>query len=102
MLDDKIMELAKTLVASYEEAYQLCLPEVERIIKYQIKDIDLIEHTLDQVLNIYTNKGFYLFIRLLLYYRTINLRNAKDYLEILKEDRREEYDDFVKTLKKIK
>lgn len=102
MIDDKFMELARVLVACYEEAYQLCLPEVERIIKYQIKDIDLIERTLDQALNIYTDKGFYLFIRLLLYYRTVNLEYAKDYLEILKEDRKEEYDDFIKTLKKIK
>ncbi len=100
-MDDNIIELAKGLVECYEQMYQLCYPEVERIIRYQIKDIDLIEHTLDQALDIYTEKGFYLFINLLLYYRTVNIEHAKDYLEILKEDRKEEYDEFKQEVIKI-
>lgn len=99
-MDDNILELAKGLMACYEEMYKLCYSEVERIIKYKIKDINLIEHTLDQALDIYTEKGFYLFIKLLLYYQTVNLQNAYEYLEILKEDRQEEYDEFVKIYKK--
>lgn len=97
---DNIIELAKGLMNSYEKMYELCYLEVERIIQYRICDINLIEHTLDMTLDIYTEKGFYLFLKLLLYYRTINLENAQDYLEILKENRFEEYNEFVKKYKK--
>lgn len=97
---DNIIELAKGLMNSYEKMYELCYLEVERIIKYRICDISLIEHTLDMALEIYTEKGFYLFLKLLLYYRTVNFKNACEYLEILKEDRFEEYDEFVKKYKK--
>ena len=96
MVDDNIKELVFGLVKCWDEMYNHCYPEVERIIKYNIRDINLIEHTLDQALDIYTEKGFNLFIKLLLYYRTINYQNAKEYLEILKETRDEEYRDFVK------
>ena len=99
-MDDNLRILAEGLIQCYEEAYNLCYPKVERIIKYQIKDIDLIEHTLDQALDIYTEKGFCLFLKLLLYYRTVNLNKAYAYLEILKEDREEEYDEFIKKMKK--
>ncbi len=102
MLDDNLRELAEGLMRCYEEAYNLCYPEVERIIKYKIKDINIIEHTLDMALNIYTEKGLYFFLKQLLYYRTINLENAYEYFKILKEDRMEEYDEFVKKYKKIK
>ena len=100
MMDDNLIELAKGLMKCYEEMYMLCYPLVERIIKYQIKDINLIEHTLDQALDIYTEKGFYLFLKLLLYYRTVNYQNACEYLEILKKDREEEYNEFVKKIGK--
>ena len=101
-MDDDIISLAKDLVNCFEEMYNLCYPEVEKIIKYKIKDINIIEHTLDNCLDIYTEKGFYLFLKLLSYYRTVNLENAKEYLDILKEQRKEEYDEFVKKYKKIK
>ena len=101
-MDDDLIKLAEGLVNCWEQMYNLCYPEVERIIKYKIKDINLIEHTLDYCLNIYNEKGFYLFLKLLLYYRTVNLENAKEYLLILKEQRKEEYDEFVKKHKKIK
>ena len=99
-MNDNFRELAEGLMNCWEEMYNLCYPEVERIIKCQIKDINVIEYTLDMALDIYTNKGFDLFIKLLLYYKDINYQNAKDYLEILKNDRSEEYDDFVKKLVK--
>ena len=101
-MDDNLKILVEGLVNCWEEMYNLCYLEVERIIKYKIKDINLIEHTLDNCLDIYTEKGFYLSLKLLLYYRTINLENAKEYLDILKEQRKEEYDEFVKKHKKIK
>ena len=100
MIDDYFKELAKMLMDSYEEAYNICLPKVEKIIKYQINDINVIERTLDQALDIYTEKGFYLFLKLLMYYYTVNFVRAEEYLEILKEDRKEEYEEFVKKLKK--
>ena len=87
-------------MSCYEKAYKLCYPEVKRIITYKITDINLIERTLDQALDIYTEKGFYLFLKLLDYYKTVNYNNAKEYFEILKEQREEEYSDFVKKLKK--
>jgi len=101
-MDDKLIELIKGLINSYEEMYNLCYPEVERIIKGRITDVNLIEHTLDNILEIYTEKGFYLFIKLLLYYRTVNIDNAYDYLEILKNDREEEYHEFIKKYQSIK
>ncbi len=100
MLDENLRELAEGLLNSYEEAYNVYSMEVDRIIKYKIKDINHIERTLDYILSIYTEKGFYLFLKLLLYYKTVNLEGAKAYLEILKEDREEEYEDFVKKLKR--
>lgn len=101
-MDDNLIKLAESLVNCWEQMYNLCYPEVERIIRYRIKDINLIEHTLDNCLDIYTEKGFYLFLKLLLYYRTVNLENAKEYLLILKEQREEEYDEFIKKYKLVK
>ena len=102
MIDEDIKWLGEQLLLCYEEAYNFYRPQVKRIINGKIKDINYIEHTLDGVLDIYTDKGFYLFIELLLYYSTVNYKNARDYLEILKEDREEEYNDFVKSIKKNK
>ena len=98
---DNIIKLTKGLVSCYEEMYNLCYPKVEGIILYKLKDVKLIEQTLDQALDIYTDKGFNLFIRLLLYYRTVNLEGANEYLEILKENRQEEYDEYVKKIGKL-
>ena len=100
MLDDNLMELVKGLMDSYEAMYKLCYHEVVRIIEYKIKDVNLIEHTLDKTLDIYTEKGFYLFLKLLDYYKTVNYNHALEYLEFLKEQREEEYSDYVKKLKK--
>lgn len=94
------MKIAKGLVNCWEEAYDIYKKEVEKIITYQIKDVNYIERTLDYILDIYTEKGFYLFFKLLIYYRTVNFENAIAYLEILKEDRKEEYDEFVKKYQK--
>lgn len=97
---DNIIKLCNELNDLYEEAYKLYKVEVDRIINYGINDINYIEHTLERILDIYTDKGFYLYIKLLLYYKTINYEHAKAYLEILKEIREEEYHEFVKKIKK--
>ncbi len=99
-MDDRIKKLAEELAKSYETAYNLCYPQVEYIINNNITDINIIEHTLDQVLDIYTEEGFYLFLKLLIYYRSINPENAKDYLELLIDFRPSEYIDFVKKIGK--
>ena len=95
---DNIYEVAKELMKCYEKAYEIHKLEVDYIINNQITDINYIEHTLDYCLDIYTDKGFNLFLKLLLYYKKVNLENAYIYLEILKDIRKEEYDDFKKKL----
>ena len=99
-MDAYLKELARGLLNCYEEAYNIYKVEVDRIINNHITDVNYIERTLDYILSIYTEKGFNLFMRLLLYYRLINYQNAKEYLEILKEDREEEYSDYVKKLRR--
>ena len=99
-MDDNVIELAKGLMDCYEKAYEIHKIEVDNIINNRIVDINYIERTLDYCLDIYTEKGFYLFIKLLLYYKTVNYQNAKEYLEILKDIREEEYQEFVKKIKK--
>ena len=101
MIDEKLNELAKELVKSYNELYNIYVKEVDRIINNNINDTDLIEHTLDGILDIYTEKGFYLFLKLLFYYSTINLEKSYTYFDILEDERREEYDEYIKKLAKI-
>ena len=101
-MDDNIKVLAEGLIECYEKMYWICYPMVQRIIQYKIEDTDIIEHTLDQTLDIYTEKGFNLFIKLLLYYKTVDLEKTYAYLKILKEERMDEYDEFVKKYKKEK
>ena len=100
-MDDNIKKLANELLLVYEEAYRLYEMEVNKIIKYNIKDNNYIERTLDYILSIYTEKGFYLYLKLLLYYKTVNYEGAIAYLELLKEDREEEYKEFVKNKVKL-
>lgn len=99
MIDENIRKLAKDLLDIYEHAYNLYKIDVDYIITNNVKDINYIERILDYVLSIYTEKGFNLFLLLLLYYKDVNYQNAKTYLEILKEERSEEYHDFIKKLK---
>ena len=99
-MNDNLEQLAHKLLSCYEEAYNIYSIEVNRIITNKITDNNYIELTLDYILSIYTEKGFYLFIKLLLYYQTINEDKARYYLNLLQEDREEEYHDFVKKLRR--
>lgn len=99
-MDDRLKELAMALMKTYDEAYNSCYINVVNIFKYQIEDINTIEKTLDQALDIYTEKGMYIFLKLWSYYRAINYQNACEYLEILKEDRGEEYHEYMKKIGK--
>ena len=100
MKDKDIHNLARALMASYEELYNYYEPIVRMIIDKKNKDINYIENTLDNIMDIYTDKGFDLFIELQTYYQTVNKENAQEYLEILKDSREEEYHEYVKKLVK--
>ena len=99
-MDDSIIKLAKGLIECYEKAYEIYKIDVDNIINNGIVDIQYIEQTLDHCLDIYTEKGFYLFLKLLFYYSTVNLENSYAYINILKETRSEEYNEYVKKLEK--
>lgn len=101
-MENSIKDLAEGLIAKYDEMYNICYPLVERIINEKVKDINEIEHMLDLVLGIYTEKGFNLFLKLLFYYSEVSMEKSFAYLDILKEDRKEEYDEYIKKLSKSK
>ena len=100
MSDEVFKELSKELTKQYDEAYNIWVLVVDNIINNKLRDIDLIEHTLDNIIGIYTEKGFNLFIKLLFYYSSVDLEKSYDYFDILKEQRSEEYDEYIKKLKK--
>lgn len=102
MIDNNIEELAKELMECYEKAYEIRKLEVDNIIDNKVTDIKYIERTLDNCLDIYTEKGFYLFLKLLFYYSDVDPEKSYAYFDILKEHRREEYDEYVKKLEKHK
>ncbi len=96
-MEDK-KNVAVNIMKSYEEKYNIYYPLVERIINKKIKDIHEIESTLDLVLEIYTEKGFNLFLKLLFYYSEVDMEKSYAYLDLLKEYRKEEYDEYIKKL----
>lgn len=99
MSDEVLKKLANELLKKYDEAYNIWCLAVNNIINNKITDIELIEHTLDQIMDIYTEKGFNLFIKLLFYYSSVDLEKSYAYFDILKEQRSEEYDEYIKKLK---
>ena len=102
MIDNNMKELAKYIMECYEKAYEIHKLDVNHIIDNKITDINYIERTLDNCLVIYTEKGFYLFLKLLFYYSDIDPEKSYAYFDILKEERKEEYDDYIKKLEKKK
>ncbi len=99
-MNKEIMELAKELFNLYEEAYNTYKPQVQGIIDNHIKNADYIENIIDRTMDIYTDKGFYLCLKLILYYRQINYAKARDYIRILSEQRKDEYNEFMEEVKK--
>ncbi len=91
-------DLANSLNECYEDMYNICYSLVEEIINDHVVDKKEIERVLDLVLDIYTEKGFYLFLELASYYSDIDMEASFKYLNFLKEDRKEEYDEYVKKL----
>ena len=64
MVEDRFKKLAEELAKYYNEAYEIYKIEVANIINNKVTDIDYIENILDSCLDIYTEKGFYLFLLL--------------------------------------
>ena len=102
MVEEKFKKLGLELAKLYDAAYEIYKKDVDNIIDNKIVDVHYIEHTLDNCLGIYTEKGFDLFLKLVFYYSTVNLECSYAYIDILKEQRKEEYDDYVKKLEKKK
>ena len=98
MSDEVFSKLAEELKEMYDKAYELYKVEVDTIINNKITDINYIEYTLDKCLEIYTEKGFYLFMKLLMYYSEVDLEKSFAYVDLVKEQRKEEFDEYEKKL----
>ena len=77
----EIFDLAKKLNELYEISYKQLLPDVKYIIEKNVKNTRFIECTLDNLLNIPTDKSYELFVLLCNYYESINADAAKFYLD---------------------
>ena len=80
-----IIELAKQIHELYKIMYEMIKPEVMYIINKKVKNINIIENTLDRLLDIPTDEGYELFLKLCNYYATIDKEGAKFYLESYEE-----------------
>ena len=95
---DNIISLCNELNNLFEYQYNLLKPQVLEIINNKVKDIDIIEKYLDMLLNIQTDKGCNLFLRLCNYYYSINKENAQIYIDTYNEI----YEENAKLIKKRK
>ena len=97
-LSNELKTMVKSLMELYDIAYLQIKPNVEYIVDNDIKDLNIIEHTLETLLDIPTNEGYNLFVKLCNYMSKFNKELADEYLEI--------YDDLYgeakpKTKKKL-
>jgi predicted transcriptional regulator len=99
-MNNELIKLANELARLYEEAYLTYEPLVNGIIDNKIRDINYIENIIDHVMDIYTEKGFYLCVKLIIYFSSINYNNAQEYLKILKEQRFDEYSELIDKIMK--
>lgn len=97
-MDEEIIKLAKELNNLYELAYEQIKPNIEDIIKNKINNKKIIEHYLDELLNIPTDKAYDLLKKICNYYISINKETALFYLNEYHEIWLAEEE--VKTLKK--
>ena len=77
----EIFDLAAKLKELYEISYKQLLPDVKYILEKNVRNIRFIECTLDNLLNIPTDKSYELFVLLCNYYKTIDADAAKFYLD---------------------
>lgn len=82
---DNIYDLVKKLYELYEVLYLDLVDDVSYIIKKNIRNTKFIENTLDNLLNVPTDKAYNLFITLCNYYMTIDKEAALNYIDIYQE-----------------
>ena len=76
-----IIELAKQLNDLYKIMYEMIKPEVLYIINKKVRNVVIIEDTLDRLFDIPTDEAYELFKQLCDYYMLIDAEAAKFYLE---------------------
>ena len=99
-LFDEIKELASGLIKIYEIKYEMVKPQVITIIKNRITNKDIIEHTLDQTLDIPTDKGYELHSLLCRYFSMIDKESAEFYMNEYNNFWNEEDEEKWKDIKK--
>ena len=99
-LSDEIKELAAGLVKLWEIKYEMVKPQVINIIKNRITNKDIIEHTLDQTLDIPTDKGYELHSLLCRYFSMIDKESAEFYMNEYNNFWNEEDEEKWKDIKK--
>ena len=95
-LPEELRVAFKSLEKLYGLAYKEIRPEILYIIKNNIKDIGLIEHKLDMLLNIPSKECYILFVKLCEYVSKFNKTLADEYLDIY----RDLYEEDVSIVKK--
>ena len=94
---DNIKEIINELLKIYDSEYKRLKPNVDYIIKNNIKDIKYIEQILEQLLNIPYEPCNKLFIRLCKYVENFNKEMSDEYMDLFNKLYNEEN---VKTKKK--
>lgn len=85
-MDKEIKALAEQMQALNKQAYEAYKPEVERLIKAQIKDVKTIQHLLDGLLDFaHDAQILLLFKKLCRHYWTINPAAMADYVDLYRE-----------------
>ena len=85
IISDGLIDLAKKIHELHKIMYEMIKPEVTYIINKKVKNVNIIENTLDRLLDIPTDECYELFIKLCDYYATIDKEGAKFYLEAYEE-----------------
>ena len=82
-MDKEIKALAEQMQALNKQAYEAYKPEVERLIKAQIKDEKAIQHLLDGLMDFaHDAQILLLFKKLCRYYWTINPTSTAEYVQL--------------------
>ena len=84
-MNKNISKNIEELVHFQKLVYKKISPEIERIIVTKSTDIHEIEFYLDMLSNYIIAEAINAFYRLCNYYKTVNLENAKAYIELGRE-----------------
>lgn len=82
---EDIKYIAGQLNQIYKTMYAINAPEVKRIIKNKITDCNVIEACLDNLLNCPTDDCYDLLLELCAYYKAIDEKTAKEYIQLFRE-----------------